>query len=192
MDSAIGICGKDFVLIGSDMTQIRSIVVLKSDEEKIVELDSHKIMSLSGPNGDRVAFSEYIKKNIALYMLRNEMSLSTHAAANFTRKELANALRSDPYQVNLLIGGWDHEQGPALYYMDYLASMAQVPYAAHGYASFFVSGLLDRLCKTEMTADEAKQVMQACVTELGKRFLVNAEQWSFKLVDKDGTHEVQL
>jgi 20S proteasome subunit beta 4 len=192
MDSAIGICGDEFVLIGSDMTQIRSIVVLKSDEEKIVDLDSHKIMSLSGPNGDRVAFSEYIKKNIALYTLRHDAALSTHAAANFTRKELANALRSDPYQVNLLIGGWDHEQGPALYYMDYLASMAKVPFAAHGYASFFVSGLLDRLCKSNMKLDEAREVMAACVKELSKRFLVNAEQWSFKVVDKDGARYIDL
>jgi 20S proteasome subunit beta 4 len=192
MDSAIGICGEDFVLLGADMTQIRSIVVLKSDEEKIVELDSHKIMSLSGPNGDRVAFSEYIKKNLALYTLRNDTALSTHAAANFTRKELANALRSEPYQVNLLIGGYDHEQGAALYYMDYLASMAKVPFAAHGYASFFVSGLLDKVCKTKMNLDEVKEAMRACIKELGKRFLVNSEQWSFKIVDKDGARSIDL
>lgn len=192
MDSAIGICGEDFVIIGSDMSQIRSIVVLKSDEEKIVELDSHKVMSLSGPNGDRVAFSEYIKKNLALYSLRNETSLSTHAAANYTRKELAKALRSDPYQVNLLIGGYDHEQGPALYYCDYLASMAKVPYAAHGYAAFFISGLLDKMCKPVMTLDDATEVMRACIKELGKRFLVNADQFSFRVVDRDGTRSITL
>ena len=192
MDSAIGICGEGFVLIGSDMSQIRSIVVLKSDEDKIVDLDSHKVMSLSGPNGDRVAFAEYIKKNLALYTLRNETTLSAHAVANFTRKELATALRSDPYQVNLLIGGFDHEQGASLYYMDYLASMAKVPYAAHGYASFFVSGLLDRLCKTSMTLDDAKDVMRACIKELSKRFLVNAENFSFRVVDKDGARSIEL
>lgn len=192
MDSAIGICGEDFVLIGSDMAQIRSIVVLKEDENKIVNLDSHKIMSLSGPNGDRVAFSEYIKKNLALYSLRHGSNLSTHAAANFTRKQLAEALRSDPYQVNLLIGGFDDEQGAALYYMDYLASMSKVPFAAHGYASFFVSGLLDRVCKPSMTLDEVKAAMAACIKELGKRFLVNAENWSFKIVDKDGARDIAL
>lgn len=192
MDSAIGICGEDFVVIGADMAQIRSIMVLKSDENKIVDIDSHKTLSLSGPNGDRVAFSEYIKKNIALYSLRHGSGLSTHAAANFTRKQLAEALRSDPYQVNLLLGGYDEEQGAALYYMDYLASMAKVPYAAQGYASFFVSGLLDRTCKPSMTLDEVKDIFRACIKELGKRFLVNAEHWSFKIVDKDGTRDLEL
>lgn len=192
MDSAIGICGDNFVVIGSDMAQIRSIMVLKDDEDKIVTIDSHKVMSLSGPNGDRVAFSEYIKKNLALYALRHGSGLSTHAAANFTRKQLAEALRSDPYQVNLLIGGYDEEQNAALYYMDYLASMAKVPYAAHGYCSFFVSGLLDRICKPKMTLDEVKDAMRACIKELGKRFLVNAENWSFKIVDQDGARDLEM
>lgn len=192
MDSAIGICGEDFVLLGADMAQIRSIVVLKPDENKMADIDSHKAMSLTGPNGDRVAFAEYIKKNIALYTLRHGVTLSTHAAANFTRKQLAEALRSDPYQVNILLGGYDEEQGAALYYMDYLASMAKVPYAAHGYASFFVSGLLDRTCKPKMTLEEAQEVMAACIKELGTRFLVNAKHWCFKVIDKDGTRDIEL
>jgi len=41
----------------------------------------------------RVQFSEYIQKNILLYQYRNGIPLSTSAAANFTRGELATALR---------------------------------------------------------------------------------------------------
>lgn len=37
--------------------------------------------------------------------------------------------------VNLLLGGVDPiSQEPSLYWIDYLASQATVPYAAHGYA----------------------------------------------------------
>ena len=38
-------------------------------------------------------FSEFVIANIRLYALRNEQRLSTHAVANFTRQELAEALR---------------------------------------------------------------------------------------------------
>ena len=41
----------------------------------------------------RVQFSEFIQKNILLYQYRNGIPLSTSAAANFTRGELATALR---------------------------------------------------------------------------------------------------
>ena len=41
----------------------------------------------------RVQFTEYIQKNVALYQFRNGIPLTTAAAANFTRAELATALR---------------------------------------------------------------------------------------------------
>lgn len=47
----------------------------------------------AGEPGDRVQFSEYIIANLRLYTLRNDIDLSTKAAANFTRSELAKALR---------------------------------------------------------------------------------------------------
>lgn len=43
--------------------------------------------------GDRVNFVEYISANVRLYALRNGAQLSTKAVANFTRSELATALR---------------------------------------------------------------------------------------------------
>ena len=58
-------------------------------------------------------------------------------AETVTRGELAKSLRSrKPYTVNLLLGGMDPiTKSPTLYWLDYLASCAKVPYAAHGYPS---------------------------------------------------------
>ena len=47
----------------------------------------------SGEPGDADNFSEFIKANLKLYTLRNQHALTTHAAANYTRNELATALR---------------------------------------------------------------------------------------------------
>jgi len=70
--------------------------------------------------------------------MRNETDLSPAALARFVRGELASSLRSrHPYSVNLLLGGVDPISGkPSLYWIDYLASLAPVPYAAHGYAQY--------------------------------------------------------
>ena len=38
-------------------------------------------------------FTEFVIANIRLYALDNEQQLSTHAVANFTRKEMAESLR---------------------------------------------------------------------------------------------------
>lgn len=70
--------------------------------------------------------------------MRNDTDLGPPAVASFVRGELARALRSRrPYTVNLLLGGMDPiTNKPNLYWIDYLAALAPVPYAAHGYAQY--------------------------------------------------------
>jgi 20S proteasome subunit beta 4 len=91
-----------------------------------------------------VQFAVYILANAQLYSMRNETDLSPSALAHFVRGELASSLRSrKPYNVNLLLGGVDPiTHKPSLYWLDYLASLAPVPYAAHGYAQFVTPTLL--------------------------------------------------
>ena len=103
-------------------------MVMKSDQDKFCQLSDNLVMAVSGESGDTNQFAEYIQKNIQLYKMRNGYELSPSAAANFTRRNLADYLRSrTPYQVNLLIAGFDSETGkPELYFMDYLASMIKV------------------------------------------------------------------
>ena len=83
-----------------------------------------------------VQFTEYIQANVQLYSMRNNTELRPAAVASFVRGELARSLRSrNPYTVNVLLGGLDPiSKQPQLYWLDYLASLAPVPYAAHGYA----------------------------------------------------------
>ena len=83
-------------------------------------------MGVAGPNCDLVNFTEYVAKNIRLYELANDgTKLSVHAQANFARGELAYALRRGPYQVNILLGGYDEKKDDkegfsSLYYLDYM------------------------------------------------------------------------
>lgn len=103
-------------------------------------------MAVSGEAGDAIQFSEYISKNMQLYKMRNGYELSPKAVASYTRRNLADYLRSrTPYHVNLLLAGHDDETGPELYFIDYLASCIKVPYASHGYGGFFSLTILDRL-----------------------------------------------
>ncbi|KAH6987601.1 nucleophile aminohydrolase [Ilyonectria sp. MPI-CAGE-AT-0026] len=136
MEVLLGITGKDFTIIAASKAAMRGATVLKTSDDKTRALNKHTLMAFSGEAGDTVQFAEYIQRNAQLYSMRNESDLSPSALANFVRGELATSLRSrKPYNVNLLMGGVDPITGkPSLYWLDYLASLADVPYAAHGYA----------------------------------------------------------
>ena len=124
MDSVFGICGKDWVIVATDTAVNRSIFTLKDDEDKIMDLNTNKVLGASGEQTDRYQFCNYIQKNPNLQTFRTGIELSVEASAQFMRNELAQALRRGPYQVNCLIGGFEHTTGEAkLYWMDYLGTL---------------------------------------------------------------------
>uniref|UniRef100_A0A7S1CP82 Proteasome subunit beta n=1 Tax=Bicosoecida sp. CB-2014 TaxID=1486930 RepID=A0A7S1CP82_9STRA len=186
MDSIIGCVGKDFAVLIADATQARSILTYKHDEDKIVHLSKSVMAAAAGEHGDRIQFTEYVQKNIALHELRTDMTLDTHSAAHYTRRELATALRKNPYNVNLLLAGWDADAGASLYFLDYMSSMQKMNFAAHGYAGYFCYSLLDRHWKAGMSLEEATALMGKCVTELRTRFMLHQPKFVLKVVDKDG------
>ena len=134
----------------------------------------------------------YVSKNINLYEISNEgTKLSTHAQANFARGELATAIRKGPYQVNVLIGGYDAgKQGApgsvSLYYLDYFGALHKVKYGAQGYAQYFCASIFDREYKENLTEEEAIKILGKCILEMKTRFMLSQPNFIMKKVDKDG------
>jgi len=124
------------------------------------------IPPMQGSTGDTVQFAEYVERNIRLYQIRNLYPLRPSAAASWIRRSLAESLRSrKPYSVNLLVGGYDtatHE--PHLYWVDYLGTMTEVPFGAHGYGSYFALSLLDRFVSPHIISPFALQKTSAFQT----------------------------
>eukprot|EP00478_Filoreta_tenera_P002227 GABV01002288.1.p1 GENE.GABV01002288.1~~GABV01002288.1.p1 ORF type:complete len:203 (+),score=64.64 GABV01002288.1:105-713(+) len=183
-DTVIGFTTADGVLMATDMSAVRSILKFKDNQEKLINIDSDKIMGMSGVAADVENFSEYIARNIDFYKHRTGTRQTTHAVANFTRNALATALRRAPYQVNCLIAGVDptetvaedEKKGeistqPTLYFIDYLGASQKVEKGVHGYAAYFCFATLDRYWRPNLTLDEAKEVMRNAFLHF-KTFLI--------------------
>ena len=182
------------MVLATDQVNARSILMYQQNLDKIAELSSHSAMGVSGPNCDLVNFSEYISKNLALYELSSDgMRLSTHAQANFCRGELAKALRKGPYQVNVILAGYDEKvpTGGSMYVMDYLGSCTKQNYGAQGYASNFCLSIMDRDWTEGLTEDQAVDLVEKCMKELGMRFLMNQKNFIIKVIDKEGVRTLK-
>eukprot|EP00252_Welwitschia_mirabilis_P016994 TRINITY_DN37796_c0_g1_i1.p1 TRINITY_DN37796_c0_g1~~TRINITY_DN37796_c0_g1_i1.p1 ORF type:complete len:214 (+),score=47.05 TRINITY_DN37796_c0_g1_i1:86-727(+) len=189
MECVFGIVGDGFALIAADTSAVSSIVVQKNNEDKVMILDSHKLLGASGESGDRVQFTEYIQKNVHLYQFRNGIPLSTAAAAHFTRGELATALRKSPYFVNVLLAGFDKDVGPSLYYVDYIATLHKVDKVAFGYGAYFTLSIMDRYYQKGMSVEEAIELADKCIMEIRSRLVIAPPNFVIKIVDKDGARE---
>ncbi|KAJ3828615.1 20S proteasome subunit [Lentinula raphanica] len=194
METSFALTGKGYVIVASDTTAARSIVKMKTDEDKIKVVSPHLLMSYSGEPGDTIQFSEYVERNLRLFHIRNNYSLRPSAAASWIRRSLAQSLRSrKPYSVNLMLSGYDvTEEKPHLYWIDYLGTMTEVPFGAHGYGSYFALSLLDRYHDPEATLEEGLATLQRCIEEVAKRLVVSPGKYKVKVVDKDGAREIEL
>uniref|UniRef100_A0A665WCP7 Proteasome subunit beta n=1 Tax=Echeneis naucrates TaxID=173247 RepID=A0A665WCP7_ECHNA len=189
MEYLIGIQGPDFVLVAADNVAASSIIQMKHDYDKMFKLSEKILLLCVGEAGDTVQFAEYIQKNVQLYKMRNGYELSPSAAANFTRKNLADYLRSrTPYHVNLLLAGYDDTDGPGLFYMDYLSSLAKAPFAAHGYGAFLTLSILDRYYRPGQCRETENGL---CSCFLNKRFILNLPSFTVRLIDKEGIRDLE-
>ncbi|RYN52691.1 putative proteasome subunit beta type-4 [Alternaria tenuissima] len=193
MEVLLGITGKDFTLIAASKAAMRGATILKASDDKTRVLNTHTLMAFSGEAGDTVQFAEYIQANVQLYSMRNNMELSPAATANFVRGELASALRSrKPYTVNLLLGGYDTiADKPTLYWIDYLASQAPLPYAAHGYAQYYCLSLLDKHHHPDIDYEQGMKIMRMCTEELKRRLPIDFKGVLVKVITKDGINDVE-
>lgn len=190
MECLIGIKCDSFTILAHDNFAGRSILAMKQDQDKLFKLDKNVGIVVCGEAGDTVYFGEYIQKNISLYRIKNGYSLSVKSTANFTRNELAESLRRKPYNVNLLLGGYDSKESKSyLYWMDYLGTLGVVPYGAQGYGSNFVLGLLDRYHRPNMTIEEGEELLEKCVKEIQKRLIINLPSFSYYVIDANGFSE---
>jgi 20S proteasome subunit beta 4 len=130
--------------------------------------------------------------NLNLYRLKNGRELTTRAAANWTRNELAKALRSGPYQVNGLFAGFDEQNGPELFFLDYLATMHKVNSSGHGYGGMFSLSLFDKHWVPNMSKQQSLQLVRKCVAEIQERLVVAPEKFLVKFVGKDGIEQLTM
>lgn len=189
METILALEGADYVLIAADVTAARSIVVMKRDSDKIRPLDDTKLFAAAGVPGDVTKFVEHVQQDVRLYTLRSGIPMSTAAVAHYTRNELARFLRRSPFQCNVLLAGVDtppNGENPSLYSIDYLGTLARLPFAAEGYAQYFVLSTLDRYWKKNMTLEQGLDVVRKCLNEVQRRLVISQPHFCIKVVTKDG------
>lgn len=142
MDCAFAIHGNDYILVASDRSVARSIIKLQDSDDKLTVLSDRQVLAACGEVSDRKSFSKLVKGELEYYYYLYNNRLNTDEVANKTRSILAESLRKSPYQANTIIAGFDQD-GPRIYWLDYLGTCQKVTKAAHGYGGNFLYGIMD-------------------------------------------------
>lgn len=175
------------------MSAGRSILQFKSDENKIKELGPHLAMAYGGEPGDTNNFADYVERNMRLYAIRHHHPLLPHAASSWIRRSLADSLRSRrPYAVNLLLGGYDTTSDtPHLYWIDYLGTKADIPYAAHGMGMHVSLSTMDKYWYEGIDRRAGVDVIKKAINETQTRLTIKFN-FNCIIIDKNGIHKLEI
>lgn len=121
MEHLIGIQGPEYVLVAPNLVAASNAVQLKDDHDKMFKTSEKTLLLCVGEAGDTAQFAECIQKNVQLCKTRNGCESSPTAAANFTRRNLADVFGVGPHHGDLLLAGHGHVD-PAPYHPAYLAA----------------------------------------------------------------------
>ena len=190
MDCVFGVQGKDYILLAGDRAAVgNSIIKFQDTDHKIFKLADNQLMACVGESYDKKNFPKLVKANLELYFFKNGQRLTTDETAAYIRKEFAEGIRSSPHQCNCLVAGYDND-GPKLYWFDYLGSYAKLLKAAHGYGAYFLYGLMDNFYKKDLSLKDGEDIIKKCINELKTRFSINMVNFDVFKVTKDGIEDI--
>jgi 20S proteasome subunit beta 4 len=78
---------------------------------------------------------------------------------------------------------------PSLYWLDYLASLAPLPYAAHGYAQYYCLSILDKHHHPDIDLEQGIKILRMCTDELKRRLPIDFKGMLVKVITKDGIRD---
>ncbi|KAL9092482.1 MAG: hypothetical protein Q9159_000829 [Coniocarpon cinnabarinum] len=81
---------------------------------------------------------------------------------------------------------------PKLYWLDYLATLASVPYAAHGYAQYYCLSTLDKHHHPDMSLEQGLKVLRMCSDELRRRMPIDYKGLNVKVITAEGIKDVEF
>ena len=66
----------------------------------------------------------------------------------------------------MLVAGFDEGEGPSLYFMDYLSACVKLPFAIHGYGSYFGLSICDKYYRKDLDEAEAVSLLHKIIAEV--------------------------
>ncbi|MDT7899563.1 MAG: proteasome subunit beta [Sulfolobales archaeon] len=165
--TTVGIVAKDAIVLAADRRASAGFYVAHKFVRKVVYITDTIAMTTAGSVAD-LQFLYNLAKEIYHYNKITNRPITVKALANYLGL-LLSVNKYFPYEVQLIIGGYD-SNGPSLYYLDLYGSVTEEKrYIATGSGSPNAIGVLADEYREDMTGDEA--------VEVAKRAIFSAIKW---------------
>lgn len=160
--TTVGLIAGDYVVLAADKRATAGFLVAHKRVKKIQKIDDHAAMTISGLVADAQYLVEQARYISRKYLLEVGRPIKISSLASNLSVILNVYLRTMPYVVQLLLGGYD-SSGPHLFYLDLFGSLSEEKYMATGSGSPVAFGVLESGYREDISLEEAVELAKKAV-----------------------------
>src|SRR5690349_14987284 len=169
MTTIVGIKTKEGVVLGSDKRASKGFFIGSKITEKIAKIDNTLAVAIAGQLSDAEYLIKVAKAERRLMELRRGFPLSVKESTKLIANIAYSGLRSyQPYFVELLVAGVDHEGGH-VYVADMSGAITGEDFASSGSGSPIAYGVLESIYHKDITNEQAKEIANRAVSAAMER-----------------------
>ncbi|MCC6056914.1 MAG: archaeal proteasome endopeptidase complex subunit beta [Desulfurococcaceae archaeon] len=152
--TTIGIVFKDYVVLASDKKATSGIYIAHKNVKKIVKVNERIAMTIAGLVADAQALADFIRAEAHYYQILNGRPMSLRGMASLLGLVL-NEYKYFPFIVQLILGGYDHYEGPKIFVIEPYGDVTEENIAATGSGSPTAIGIIEAEYKPDLSIEDS-------------------------------------
>jgi len=180
---------RDFVVLAADKRATAGHIVAHKNVKKIVKIDNRSALTTAGLVADAQALADTIRTEARYYELSVGKPMKLRSMANMLSLIL-NASKYFPYIVQLILGGYDYEEGPKLFAIELYGDVTEERYTATGSGSPIAIGVIEAGYRPDLEAKEAVELAVKAVASATLRDVFSGEGIDVVVISRDRYEEL--
>ncbi len=180
---------RDYVVLAADKRATAGHIVAHKNVKKIVRIDERSAITTAGLVADAQALADTLRSEARYYELSVGKPMKLRSMASLLSLKL-NSSKYFPYIVQLILGGYDYEEGPKVFAIELYGDVTEEKYTATGSGSPIAIGVIESSYKPDLPVKEAIELAVKAVASASLRDVFSGEGIDVVVISKDKYEEM--
>ncbi len=185
--TTVGLIGKDCVVLASDQRATMGFLIANKTAKKIYKITDQIGATIAGSVADAQNIMDLLKAEAKLFEIQRGRTIRVKALTRLLSNIMFQA--RGVYMLGCIVGGFD-DDGPQVYYTDFIGSVLPDKYTSSGSGSPVAFGVLEAEYKDDLPKKKAMELAIRAVAAAIERDAASGNSILCSVIDKDGYEEV--
>jgi len=185
--TTIGMIAKDCVVLASDQRATMGFLIASKTAKKIYKITDRIGATIAGSVADAQSIMELLAAEAKLFEIQRGRPIRVKALTRLLSNIMFQGRGA--YMLGSLVGGFD-DQGPQVFYTDFVGSVIPDNYVTNGSGSPVALGVLEAEYKEDLPKKKAIELAVRAIAAAIERDAATGNSILVSVIDKDGYQEI--